>query len=245
MASQPAALHAATIEDFTRNLETVNRKIAAAATAAGRDTGSVRLLPVTKTIDTDRLALAIAAGVDTLGENKVQEAQGKYEHFCEEFPHLRYAIIGPLQTNKAKFVAKFADEFHALDSLKLAETLQRRLDIEDRTLEVFIQVNTSGEESKSGIQPGEAAGLLAGLAPLDRLKPVGLMTMAANTTDEASIRGSFSLLRETRDQLQQDAPGSFQHLSMGMSGDYELAISEGATVVRVGQGIFGARTYQA
>lgn len=245
MASQPAALHAATIEDFTRNLATVNQKIAVAATAAGRDAGSVRLLPVTKTIDTDRLALAIAAGVDTLGENKVQEAQGKYEHFCEKFPHLRYAIIGPLQTNKAKFVAKFADEFHALDSLKLAETLQRRLELEDRTLEVFIQVNTSGEENKSGIQADEAAGLLAGLAPLDRLKPVGLMTMAANTTDEASIRGSFSLLRETRDQLQQVAPDSFQHLSMGMSGDYELAIAEGATVVRVGQGIFGARTYPA
>jgi 5'(3')-deoxyribonucleotidase len=93
LASQPAALHAATIEDFTRNLATVNQKIAAAATAAGRDAGSVRLLPVTKTVDTDRLALAIAAGVDTLGENKVQEAQGKYEHFCEKFPHLRYASL--------------------------------------------------------------------------------------------------------------------------------------------------------
>ena len=245
MASQPAATHAATIEDFTRNLAAVNQKTAAAALAAGRDAGSVRLLPVTKTIDFDRLALAIAAGVDTLGENKVQEAQGKYEHFCEDFPHLRYAIIGPLQTNKAKFVAKFADEFHALDSLKLAQTLQRRLEAEDRTLEVFIQVNTSGEESKSGIEAAGAADLLGGLAPLDRLTPVGLMTMAANTKDEASIRGSFALLRETRDQLQQDAPESFQHLSMGMSGDYELAIAEGATVVRVGQGIFGARTYPA
>ncbi|MGO3715143.1 MAG: YggS family pyridoxal phosphate-dependent enzyme [Glutamicibacter arilaitensis] len=245
MTSQPAAAHAATTEDFTRNLAVVNQKIAATAEAAGRDRHSVRLLPVTKTIDTDRLALAIAAGVETLGENKVQEAQDKYEHFIDQFPHLRYAIIGPLQTNKAKFVAKFADEFHALDSLKLAETLQRRLELEDRTLEVFIQVNTSGEESKSGIEAADAANLLGSLAPLDRLTPVGLMTMAANTTDQAAVRASFSLLRETRDRLQQDAPAGFQHLSMGMSGDYELAIAEGATVVRVGQGIFGARSYPA
>lgn len=243
MTSQPAAAHAATTEDFIRNLASVNQRIASACTAAGREIDSVRLLPVTKTISTERLELAIAAGVDTLGENKVQEAQGKYEYFREKFPHLRYAIIGPLQTNKAKFVAQFADEFHALDSVKLAETLQRRLELEDRSLEVFIQVNTSGEESKSGIQASEAAGLLAALAPMDRLTPVGLMTMAANTSDEQEVRGSFSSLRQTLEQLQPNAPESFKHLSMGMSGDYELAIAEGATVVRVGQGIFGARNY--
>lgn len=243
LTSQPAAAHAATTEDFIRNLAAVNQRIAAACTAAGREAGSVRLLPVTKTIGVERLELAIAAGVDTLGENKVQEAQGKYESFHERFPHLRYAVIGPLQTNKAKFVAQFADEFHALDSLKLAQTLQRRLELEDRTLEVFIQVNTSGEESKSGVLASEAAGLLASLAPLDRLTPVGLMTMAANTTDEQQVRSSFASLRHTLQQLQPEAPECFKHLSMGMSGDYELAIAEGATVVRVGQGIFGARNY--
>jgi len=243
LTSQPAAAHAATTEDFIRNLAAVHQRIATACTAAGREADTVRLLPVTKTIGTDRLELAIAAGVDTLGENKVQEAQGKYEQFCEQYPHLRYAIIGPLQTNKAKFVAQFAHEFHALDSLKLAETLQRRLEIEDRTLEVFIQVNTSGEESKSGIQVSEASGLLASLAPLDRLTPVGLMTMAANTTDEQQVRNNFASLRQCLEHMQQDAPEGFKHLSMGMSGDYELAIAEGATVVRVGQGIFGARNY--
>ncbi|MGP9528234.1 MULTISPECIES: YggS family pyridoxal phosphate-dependent enzyme [unclassified Glutamicibacter] len=243
MTSQPAAAHAATTEDFVNNLAALNQRIAAATSAAGREADSVRLLPVTKTIDVDRLSLAIAAGVSTLGENKVQEAQGKHEIFREQFPHLRYAIIGPLQTNKAKFVAQFADEFHALDSLKLAETLQRRLELEDRTLEVFIQVNTSGEESKSGISASAAAELLDGLSSLDRLNPVGLMTMAAHTTDEQQIRASFSLLRQTLESLQPDAPAGFKHLSMGMSGDYELAIAEGATVVRVGQGIFGARNY--
>ncbi|GAA1411711.1 YggS family pyridoxal phosphate enzyme [Glutamicibacter uratoxydans] len=244
MTSQAAAAHAATTEDFSHNLAAVRQRINAAAASVGRDPSTVRLLPVTKTIPAERLRLAIAAGVDTLGENKVQEALAKHEEFKADYPHLRYAVIGPLQTNKAKFVAQFADEFHALDSLKLAETLQRRLEAEDRRLEVFIQVNTSGEESKSGIQASEAAALLEAIEPLDRLIPVGLMTMAANTTDEASIRASFRLLRGTLEELQAaGAPAQFTQLSMGMSGDFELAIQEGATVVRVGQGIFGARQY--
>lgn len=246
MTSQPAAAHAATTEDFSHNLAAVRERIARAARSVGRDPEAVRLLPVTKTIPAERLRLAIAAGVDTLGENKVQEAQAKHEEFKQDYPHLRYSVIGPLQRNKAKFVAQFADEFHALDSLRLAETLQSRLEAEDRHLDVFIQVNTSGEESKSGIEAAEAAELLAALKPLDRLKPVGLMTMAANTSDESSIRASFTLLRETLAELQAaGAPEEFAQLSMGMSGDFEIAIQEGATVVRVGQGIFGARQYPA
>ncbi|HJX79686.1 YggS family pyridoxal phosphate-dependent enzyme [Glutamicibacter sp.] len=244
MTSQPAAAQAVTTEDFSRNLATVNQKIAEAASRSGRQASAVRLLPVTKTIEPERLRLAIAAGVQTLGENKVQEALAKSEEFASEFPALRYAVIGPLQANKAKFVARFAHEFHALDSLKLAQTLQRRLELEERTLEVFIQVNTSGEDSKSGIAAGEVAELLEAIAPLDRLIPRGLMTMAANTTDESTIRASFALLRTTLEDLKvSGAPGGFDQLSMGMSGDFELAIEEGATVVRVGQGIFGARSY--
>lgn len=244
MTSQPAAAQAVTTEDFSRNLATVNQKIAEAASRSGRQASAVRLLPMTKTIEPERLRLAIEAGVQTLGENKVQEALAKSEEFASEYPTLRYAVIGPLQANKAKFVARFAHEFHALDSLKLAQTLQRRLELEERTLEVFIQVNTSGEDSKSGIAAGEVAELLEAIAPLDRLVPRGLMTMAANTTDESTIRASFALLRTTLEELRDSgAPEGFDQLSMGMSGDFELAIEEGATVVRVGQGIFGARSY--
>ncbi|MGO1726074.1 YggS family pyridoxal phosphate-dependent enzyme [Glutamicibacter ardleyensis] len=244
MTSQPAAAQAVTTEDFSRNLATVNQKIAEAASRSGRQASAVRLLPVTKTIEPERLRLAIEAGVQTLGENKVQEALAKSEEFASEYPTLRYAVIGPLQANKAKFVARFAHEFHALDSLKLAQTLQRRLELEERTLEVFIQVNTSGEDSKSGIAAGEVAELLEAIEPLDRLVPRGLMTMAANTTDESTIRASFALLRTTLEELRDSgAPEGFDQLSMGMSGDFELAIEEGATVVRVGQGIFGARSY--
>lgn len=244
MTSQPAAAHAATIEDFTHNLAAVRSRIAKAATEAGRAPESVRLLPVTKTIPVERLRLAIAAGVDTLGENKVQEALVKSEELAD-LPHLKYAIIGPLQRNKAKFVARFAHEFHALDSLRLAETLQRQLEAQDRTLQVYLQVNTSGEDTKSGISAEEAASLAAALAPLDRLELRGLMTMAANTDDEQIVRGCFRQLRECAAQVREQAPNPerFTELSMGMSGDFELAIAEGASVVRVGQGIFGARQY--
>ncbi|WP_346922150.1 YggS family pyridoxal phosphate-dependent enzyme [Glutamicibacter creatinolyticus] len=244
MTSQPAAAHAATIEDFTHNLQAVHQRIAAAATAAGRNPKDVWLLPVTKTIPSQRLRLAIAAGVDTLGENKVQEALAKSEELAD-LTHLRYAIIGPLQRNKAKFVARFAHEFHALDSLRLAETLQRQLEAAERTLEVYIQVNTSGEDTKSGIQADEAAELAAALKPLDRLELRGLMTMAAHSTDQAMVRASFRRLRECAESVRDAAPNPerFTQLSMGMSGDFELAIAEGATVVRVGQGIFGARHY--
>lgn len=244
MTSQPAAQHATSTEDFARNLADVRAKIAAAAVAAGRSGDAVRLLPVTKTIPSERLRQAIAAGVDTLGENKVQEALAKSEELAD-LPDLRYAIIGPLQRNKAKFVARFAHEFHALDSLRLAETLQRQLEEQDRALEVFIQVNTSGEESKSGLNAPDVAELAVALAPLDRLTLRGLMTMAANSTEELVIRRCFSELRQCAEQVRQEVanPQLFSELSMGMSGDFEIAIAEGATVVRVGQGIFGARQY--
>ncbi|WP_431709424.1 YggS family pyridoxal phosphate-dependent enzyme [Glutamicibacter uratoxydans] len=244
MTSQPAAEHAATTEDFAHNLDAVQSKIEAAALAAGRPVDSVRLLPVTKTIPSERLRLAIAAGVTTLGENKVQEAQAKSEELAD-LPDLRYAIIGPLQRNKAKFVARFAHEFHALDSLRLAETLQRQLEDQDRSLEVYIQVNTSGEDTKSGLQASEVAELAQAIEPLDRLVLRGLMTMATNTTDEQVIRGCFRELRQCAEQVRQKVshPELFTELSMGMSGDFELAIAEGATVVRVGQGIFGARQH--
>ncbi|MCW4464707.1 YggS family pyridoxal phosphate-dependent enzyme [Glutamicibacter sp. MNS18] len=244
MTSQPAAQFAATTEDFIHNLSAVHSRISAAASAAGRQGDGVRLLPVTKTVPAERLRLAIAAGVDTLGENKVQEALAKSEELAD-LPHLRYAIIGPLQRNKAKFVARFAHEFHALDSLRLAETLQRQLDEQDRSLEVYIQVNTSGEETKSGLAAADAAELARDLAPLDRLVLRGLMTMATNTTEEQVIRSCFRDLRDCASQVRQHVavPEQFTELSMGMSGDFELAIAEGATVVRVGQGIFGARQY--
>lgn len=229
-----------TVEEFRANLAEVRERIDAAALAAGRDPSEVRLLPVSKTVTEERLASAIAAGADYLGENKVQEAKRK----AQALAHLkvRWAVIGHLQTNKAKDVAEFADEFQALDSLRLAEALDRRLQTLGRTLDVYVQVNTSGEESKSGLAPEDVVDFVAELPRFATLRPIGLMTLATNTDDVETIRSCFVTLRTLRDRLREtEAGATITELSMGMSGDFELAIAEGATVVRVGQAIFGAR----
>ncbi len=198
------------VADFQRNLAAVRERIAAACRRAGRDPGEVRLLPVSKTFDAAHLRLAYAAGCRQLGENKVQEAQCKWE---------------------------------ALDSLRLAEALDRRLQAEGRGLDVFVQINTSGEASKYGLAPQEAAAFLRALPAFGALRVRGLMTLALFSAEAARVRACFALLRQLRDRLRQDAPAGIglDELSMGMSGDFEIAIEEGATVVRVGQAIFGAR----
>ncbi|MFJ2620118.1 YggS family pyridoxal phosphate-dependent enzyme [Glutamicibacter sp. NPDC087344] len=240
MTEQPsAAAHAKTQADFAANLASVRERIARAELEAGRTPGSVRLLPVTKTVPSDRLRLAIAAGVEWLGENKVQEALQKSEELAD-LPHLKYSVIGHLQTNKAKYVARFAHEFQALDNLRQAQALQRRLEAEERTLDVFVQVNTSGEESKFGLDPDDTVAFVKQLPAFDRLQVKGLMTLAIFSTDQIAVRRCFQKLSALRDSVREINP-DIKELSMGMSGDFELAIAEGATVVRVGQGIFGAR----
>lgn len=233
---------AETVEDFQRNLAAVHERIHAACARAGRAPESVRLLPVSKTVDEARIRLSYQAGCRFLGENKVQEAYRKWEALAD-LQDLRWSIIGHLQTNKAKWVARFAAEFQALDSLRVAAALDRHLQAEGRALDVFVQVNTSGEASKYGLQPDEVAAFLQALPTFGALRVRGLMTLALFSAEAARVRQCFVLLRELRDRLRQDAPASvcLDELSMGMSGDYEIAIEEGATVVRVGQAIYGAR----
>ena len=233
---------AATVEDFQRNLAAVQARIAAACRRAGRDPSEVRLLPVSKTKPEATLRLAYAAGCRMLGENKVQEAQQKWETM-QDLGDLHWSIIGHLQTNKAKVVARFASEFQALDSLRLAEALDRRLQLEGRSLDVFVQVNTSGEASKYGLSPADVPAFMQALPSYSSLRVRGLMTLALFSSEARRVRQCFVLLRNLRDQLRQSAPQGIvlDELSMGMSGDFEIAIEEGATVVRVGQAIFGAR----
>lgn len=231
-----------TLADFQHNLAVVQARMAAACQRAGRDAASVRLLPVSKTKPEASLRLAHAAGCRMLGENKVQEAWGKWEAL-QDLTDLRWSVIGHLQTNKAKLVARFASEFQALDSLRLAEALDRRLQAEGRALDVFVQVNTSGEASKYGLALEAVPAFLQALPAMSALRVRGLMTLALFSHDSARVRQCFVRLRRLRDQLRQSAPAcmSLEELSMGMSGDFEIAIEEGATVVRVGQAIFGAR----
>ena len=233
---------ATTVEDLQRNLAAVRTRIEAACRRCDRDPATVRLLPVSKPKPEASLRLAYAAGCRLLGENKVQEAHRKYEAM-QDLHDLQWSVIGHLQTNKAKLVARFATEFQALDSLRVAQALDRRLQVEGRSLDVFVQVNTSGEASKYGVAPENALAFMQALPAFSALRVRGLMTLAVFSSEAERVRQCFVLLRKLRDQLQQSTHPciGLQELSMGMSGDFEIAIEEGATVVRVGQAIFGAR----
>jgi len=230
------------VQDFQRHLARVRERIGAACRRAGRDAAAVRLLPVSKTVGEARLRLAYAAGCREFGENKVQEAARKWQSMGD-LGDLRWSLIGHLQTNKAKLAARFASEFQALDNLRAAEALERRLQAEGRGLDVLVQVNTSGEASKFGLEPAAVGAFMRRLPAFSALRVRGLMTLAVFSADTARVRQCFIVLRELRERLRQDAPDGIglDELSMGMSGDYEIGIEEGATVVRVGQAIFGAR----
>ncbi len=227
--------------DIAANLAQIRARIASACARADRPPDAVRLLPVSKTQPAERLRAAFAAGCSAFGENKVQEALEKAQALAD-LP-IRWCLIGHLQTNKAKYAARFVDEFQALDSLRLAETLDRRLQSEGRGMDVYIEVNTSGEASKFGLAPDAVPGFVAGLKAFASLRPRGLMTLAINSADREAVRGCFRDLRALAERVRDTgaADETFNQLSMGMSGDFELAIEEGATVVRVGQAIFGAR----
>ncbi|HNQ99783.1 MAG TPA: YggS family pyridoxal phosphate-dependent enzyme, partial [Trueperaceae bacterium] len=178
-ASPPPDPHAtptaASAEAIGRNLDSVRDRIAAACRRVGRDPGEVRLLPVSKTVPEERIRMAYAAGCRYLGENKVQEAMRKHDAL-PDLDDLKWSIIGHLQTNKAKHVARFASEFQALDSLRVAEALDRRLEAEGRTLDVFVQVNSSDEESKFGLAPADVPAFVRELPNYPRLRVLGLMT---------------------------------------------------------------------
>ncbi len=241
-ATSPRYPSCASPEELARNLAGVRRCITGAATACGRDPREVRLLPVSKTVGERRIRWAYDAGVRLLGENKVQEARVKSELF-RDVADLGWSVIGHLQTNKARYVARFAAEFQALDSRRVAHALERRLQIEGRGLDVFVQVNSSGEASKYGLVPDDLPGFVAALRHCPGLRVRGLMTLAILSGDRARVRACFARMSDLRDRLRQDGPDPawFDELSMGMSGDYEMAIREGATIVRVGQAIFGER----
>ena len=230
-----------TVEDFQHNLARVEARVAAAARRAGREPEDVTLLPVSKTVPTARVRVAIHSGMRLLGENKVQEAVRKNRETVDL--DVSWSIIGHLQTNKARDVASFAAEFQALDRLKVAEALDRRLQAAGRSLDVFVQVNTSAEDSKFGMPPEELPAFLAALPSYETLRVRGLMTLALLTPDDMRVRECFSLLRTLRDRARDETPDLIGAggLSMGMSGDYEIAVEEGSTCVRVGQAIFGAR----
>ncbi|WP_425309654.1 YggS family pyridoxal phosphate-dependent enzyme [Ammonicoccus fulvus] len=231
----------ATPVDVVANLALVRDRIAAACEAAGRDRSEVRLLPVSKTHGQDVIRKAYAAGERMFGENRVQEAESKSVELADTL--IQWSVIGHLQTNKAKNLAKFADEFQALDSLRLAAELDKRLQAAGRGLDVMIQVNSSGEPQKFGLPPEEVEDFAAQLGAYSSLRVKGLMTLAVFSSDPAEVGPCFERMVEVQRRLRDSdrAVGTWDELSMGMSGDFELAIAHGSTCVRVGQAIFGAR----
>lgn len=222
-------------------INAVRARIAAAAHACGRDPAAVRLVAVSKTWPAGALAAAHEAGLADFGENYVQEAKDKIAALGH-LP-LTWHFIGHLQTNKARFAVRLFHLIHTLDSVRLARELDRHAGRVPKVQEVLIQVRLSAEETKSGALPEEVPALLREAAALPHLRVRGLMTLPPFFDDPERARPYFARLRELRDRLQEEAPSgvSLGELSMGMTGDFEAAIAEGATIVRIGTAIFGKR----
>jgi len=218
----------------------IQRRVADACRSAGRDPATVDILPVSKTFGPEVVRAAVALGEHRFGENKVQEIRDKSGPLAD--CSIDWVMIGHLQTNKVKDVARLASEVQSLDRPALAAALQRHLQAQGRAIDVLVQVKTSDEQTKYGLAPQALPAFLDQLRDYDCLRVRGLMTMAIHTPDPAAVRGCFRRLRELRDQAAargHDLP----RLSMGMSGDFSLAIAEGATEVRIGTAIFGQRPY--
>lgn len=238
--------------EIADNVARVRERIAQAAEKVGRSGGDVTLVAVTKTQPMDRILRAVAAGVTTFGENRVQEAMAKFEgrgiggegDGLVPREGIALHMIGTLQRNKARHAARHFDCIHSVDSLGLARDLDAAAGRErgGEVLPVLLEVNVTGEGSKSGVSIEELPNLADVLGSCRNLRPTGLMTIARFGAEEKELRDTFARLHMLLDRMKESYPGDWRHLSMGMSDDFEYAIEEGATLVRVGRAIFGERT---
>ena len=222
------------------NLASVRDRIAAAERRSGRETGSVTLIGVVKTLPAQTLAAAVALGLRDLGENRVQEAESHQRSVPRTAA--RWHMIGHLQRNKAGRALEMFDVFHCLDDLDLANALAQRAARSGRRVKALLEVNVSGESTKFGVSPEGAAVLAEQVESLAALELDGLMTVGAPVERSEQARAGFARLRELRDAIARRLARPLPELSMGMSGDYEVAVEEGATMVRVGTALFGARS---
>ena len=230
-------------DSMAARVQAIRARMTDACARAGRDPGEVALLPVSKTFGVEAIREAVSLGFRRFGENRTQEMVQKVPALSD--CGIDWVIIGHLQTNKAKEVARYASELQSLDRLDLAQALDRRLQAEGRQIDVLVQIKTSDEPTKSGLEPEALIPFLREVARIPTLRVKGLMTIAALSDDAGVARGCFASLRRLRDQARLEAIEgiSLDRLSMGMSGDFEIAIEEGSTEIRVGSAIFGARNY--
>ena len=221
------------------NIHDVWERIARAADRALRDPGDIKLVAVTKTVEPPHIVEAIEAGISCIGENRIQEAARKFP----ELPPVERHLVGHLQTNKVKTALLLFDIIESVDSVRLAREISTCCTAAGSEASVLVEVNTSGEETKFGLAPDEVLEALDDMSTLPGLKVVGLMTVGAFLPDSDDVRPCFKTLRAIRDEVEERViPGvSMKHLSMGMTNDFEAAIEEGATIVRVGRAIFGER----
>jgi len=229
---------------IVQNLQKIEQRIQSACKKSNRKREEVRLLLATKTVNSERIKEAFAAGYTLIAENKIQELKEKYDDL-KNFPHTNH-FIGHLQTNKVKEILRYdVSCIESVDRLKLAQKLQNRLAYEDKTMDVLIQINTSFEESKFGISPENALGLVREVSGMDRIRIKGLMTIGLFSAETEKVRKCFRRLKEIQNQIiEENIPNvEMKELSMGMSGDLEVAIEEGSTIVRVGTAVFGKRLY--
>lgn len=229
-------------ETFADRYDAIRQRMAAACERAGRDPSTLRMIAVSKTHGPERVAEAAAAGVTIFGENKVQEARAKIP-LCPG--HLVWHLVGHLQSNKAFAACELFDVVHSVDSLKLLQVIDRACDELGKTMKVLIEVNVSGEGSKFGAAPEAVPALLEAANSLTRVEVRGLMTMPPFMPEAEDARPHFRRLRELRDGWSETTGIPLDELSMGMSGDFEVAIEEGATWVRIGTALFGEREKKA
>jgi len=227
--------------EIARNVEEIKKKVVEACGRAGRDPQEVKVLAASKTRTPSEIREAFKAGIELFGENRVQEARDKIPAL-KELP-VEWHLIGHLQTNKVKYAVKLFDVIETVDRKKLVDELEKRLSQLGKVMRVFIEVKLSPEETKHGCSPEEVESLARYVLAKEHLKLEGLMTVPPYLENPEDVRPYFRKLREIRDSLQDKLGIPLPHLSMGMSHDFEVAIEEGATIVRIGTAIFGERRY--
>ncbi|MBI5701685.1 YggS family pyridoxal phosphate-dependent enzyme [Candidatus Saganbacteria bacterium] len=199
---------------------------------------TITLLAVVKNVSTEKIFEALDAGIDTIGENRIQEASERIQAIRQKYPNIKIHFIGHLQSNKINQALQMFDVIESVDSFELAEAINKRA---EKPVEIFVEVNTSGEQSKNGVDLKDAIDLIDKISTFKNLRLTGLMTIGANSSDEEKVRACFRKLREIRDESSKKGYTNIVHLSMGMSHDFPIAIEEGSDIIRIGTGIFGNR----
>lgn len=226
--------------DIKKNIQAINEKISDIALSCGRDPDDIVLIAVTKTVSPSNISKALEAGLQNFGENRVQELVEKYDKIDKK---AKWHLIGSLQTNKVKYIIDKVELIHSLDRIKLAKEIEKRAARIDRQIPALIQVNISGESTKSGIRPEETIDFIEAMKQYPHIRIKGLMTIGPLTEDRELIRDCFRQMKKLFDEIKTKkfSHAQMQYLSMGMTNDFDIAIEEGANMVRIGRAIFGER----